>query len=305
MPEKEHISEYLDGFASYMETSTRLSVISRKKYLYEVRRFIKDIGDPPLSEVTARVLQDWNARFYAENFAASTVIQKHSALAKFFTYLFQIEELEYAGRLLSLLQTQVLAPRDKGATREAYALEPERFTKMMDAAGKNLATGLRDRAVLHFLYSTGVRNSELTGLTISDLDLKERMATVHGKRAKTRMVVFDEACQRDLQVWLDDRATWPTSDYVFCSNSGRRMDPSLVSIIVKKASKGAGFRKAVWPHVFRHTAITRLLDAGMYIQDTAVFAGHDDPATTMRYFHQGPQRLKEQYDKATQTTQGE
>ncbi len=104
----------------------------------------------------------------------------------------------------------------------------------------------------------------------------------------------------DLELWLEDRKTWPLhSDYVFCSVDGTRLSTAAVQGIVREANKRAGFRKQVWPHVFRHTRITELLNNGMSLQDTAVMAGHTDVRTTMRYYHQEPSRLKEEYDKAT------
>jgi hypothetical protein len=80
-------TEYLDGFASYMESSTRLLPVTRQRYRYEVAAFAALIGNPSLRDTTPRMLLDWNARFHQAGAAASTVIQKHSALRKFFGYL--------------------------------------------------------------------------------------------------------------------------------------------------------------------------------------------------------------------------
>ena len=194
----------------------------------------------------------------------------------------------------------------KCALLESYGLytisvlEEDRLNRLLDAAGGKVSTGIRDRAMLRFLCSTGVRNFELTGLEMGGLDLQERMATVLGKGDKQRVVVFDAECRRDLDLWLEDRKTWPVhSDCVFCSVDGTRLSTAAVQGIVREANKRAGFRKQVWPHVFRHTRITELLNNGMSLQDTAVMAGHTDVRTTMRYFHQDPSRLKEAYDKAT------
>jgi site-specific recombinase XerD len=300
MSQDKTLTEYLDGFAGYMESSTRLLPVTRQWYRYEVAAFAALIGNPPLRDTTPRMLLDWNARFHQSGAAASTVIQKHSALRKFFGYLEEFEESEQAGRLLNVLRRQMQAPKSKGPVRPAYVLEEDRLNCLLDAAGNKLSTGIRDRAMLHFLYSTRVRNFELTGLEIKGLDLRGRMATVLGKGDKERMIVFDEACQQDLERWLGTRKSMRhPSDYVFCSVDGTRLSTAAVQGIVRDSNKKAGFRKQVWPHVFRHTRITKLLNNGMSLHDTAVMAGHTDVKTTMRYYHQEPSRLREEYDKAT------
>lgn len=299
MAEYEHLSDYVDGFSRYMETATRLLPVTRVRYAYEVRAFAKAVGDPPLNSVTPMLLLAWNARFQEKGSAASTVIQKHAALKKFFGYLEEFGESEHAGRLLRVMQRQLQVPRDRGPVRPAYALEEGRVEMMMNAIGTRLSTGIRDRAIIHFLWSTGVRNSELTGLEMPGLDLRNRLANVVGKGDKERLVVFNAACRDDLATWLDIRKDCTLrSNYVFISISGTRLAARTVNGIVKDAVKLAGFRQEVWPHVFRHTRITELLENGMSLPDTAVMAGHTDPRTTMRYFHQDTSRLKEAYDAA-------
>ncbi len=295
-----HLTDYVDGFSMYMETSTRLLPVTRVRYAYEARAFAAAVGDPPLDEVTPMVLLNWNGRFQEKGSAASTVFQKHAALKRFFTYLEEFAESEHAGRLLRVMQRQLQVPRDKGPVRPAYALEEGRVQMMMNAVGQRLSTGIRDRAIIHFLWATGVRNFELTGMEMAGLDLQSRLANVVGKGDKDRLVVFDVACQQDLAEWLDIRKDCTLrSNYVFISVSGTRLAARTINYIVRGAGKSAGFRQDVWPHVFRHTRITELLNNGMTLQDASVMAGHTDPKTTMRYFHQEPSRLKEAYDAAT------
>ena len=297
----DHLSDHVAGFERYLETATRLLPVTRKRYSYEVRRFAELIGDPPLEEITPMMLLDWNARFHDAGAAASTVVQKHSALRKFFAYCEEFLASENAGRLLRVFQRQLQTPVNKGPVRPPYVLDEEIVKRMLDAIGGRLATGVRDRALVHFLWSTGARNFELTGLTMSALDVEQRLAVIAGKGDKERLVVFDQDCQEDLKRWLERRKTWPNpGDYVFCTVDGARMSGSTVSSIIKQAARRARFRRAVWPHVFRHTRITDLLNRGMSLQDTATMAGHTDVKTTMRYFHQEPEKLRDAYDKATE-----
>ena len=293
----ERLSDYVDAFASFLETTTRLSPVTRTRYCYEVRKFASIIEDPPLEEISPKTLVDWSDRFHTAGAAASTVVQKYSALRRFFSYLEEFEESEKAGSLLRILN-RMQPPVNKGPKRPAYVLEEEVVDQLLDLAGKRKSTGIRDRAIIHFLWAAGVRNFELTGLRTEKLILLDRMATVLGKGDKERLVVFDESCQQDIFNWLEDRQEWPASDFVFCAVAGSRLTTAAVSTLIRETAKRAQLG-AVWAHLFRHTRITELLNGGMSLQDTATMAGHNDIRTTMRYFHQGPEKLKEAYDKAT------
>jgi site-specific recombinase XerD len=79
---------------------------------------------------------------------------------------------------------------------------------MFSAASENPGTGVRDRALVHFLWATGVRRAEVRGLDLGKLDVDERMAIILGKGNKERTVNFNEPCQQDLIQWLEVRPTW-------------------------------------------------------------------------------------------------
>lgn len=291
----------VEGFVRYMATASDLSEGSRARYAYEVERFFK-LVDKGLDQLTPSDILDWNAMLQEGGAARGTVGQKRAALRCFFGYLEEFLENEQAGRLLRamnhLKMPPALAPR-----REPYSLTDDRVQRLLDAAGQHPGVGVRDRAMLHFLWATGARRAELRNLTLGDLALEARLAEVVGKGDKPRTVVFDTACQQDLTRWLEVRATWEVAaeiQEVFISAFGARLNVNTISTIVRECGERAGLRKQLWTHIFRHSRLTDLLNGGMSIQDTAVFAGHTDPATTLAYFHQGAGELKSRYDLATQ-----
>ena len=295
------VNSQIEGFRRYMETASDLSEWSRTRYAYEVEQFFKLVGKG-LAQLTPRDILDWNAMLQDGGAARGTVGQKRAALRQFFTFLEEFEENEHAGRLLRamnhLKMPPALAPR-----REAYALTEDQVESILDAAAERPGVGQRDRALIHFLWATGARRAELRNLTLPNLALEDRLANVVGKGDKPRTVVFDSACQADLVRWLEARATWevgPEVLEVFVSAFGSHLNLNTIGTIVREAGERAGLRKGLWTHIFRHSRLTSLLNGGMSIQDTAVFAGHSDPATTLGYFHQGAGELKSRYDRATQ-----
>jgi site-specific recombinase XerD len=175
--------------------------------------------------------------------------------------------------------------------------------RMIALAGLHVITGARDMAIIHFLWSTGVRRGEVASLMLDDVDLQERVATVVGKGSKERTVVFDEECRHFLETWLLVREeSWPRKDGVenfFINFNGYPLKPQTVSAIVKLCATEAGLADEVWPHLFRHSALTRLLDNGAAVQDVAKLAGHANINTTSHYHHAEEARLRDVYDRAT------
>jgi site-specific recombinase XerD len=282
-----------------METSTTLLPSTRSRYAYEVGLFARIMEVTTLEEITPGLLLQWNTMLHDAGGATGTVGQKHSALVKFFSFLEDFEESEHAGQLLRAMR-RLSPPRATRPRRQTYALEEEQVRRIIAAAAARPGVGVRDRAIVHFIWATGVRRGELVTAKLDDLDLERRVATVTGKGSKPRVVVFDSETQEVLANWIRVRAnSEPKVPNLFISVDGTALNVHTIGAIIKAAAKRARIRKDVWPHLFRHTRITDLLDGGMSLQDTAAFAGHNNVNTTLRYFHEQPDQLRQRYDRAT------
>lgn len=295
------ITEHIDDFGTYLATATRLLEGTRKRYTYEVSRFAAAVGNPDFEQLAPLDLLRWHGDMQTKRMAVGTQGQKHAALRAFCQYMSRFERSSTAKVLLETLE-DIHVPRGAGTRRETHALPERAVEQLLTAALARPHLGIRDHAIIHFLRATGVRRAELRDLKMEHLDLADRMAVVTGKGDKTRPVVFDQACSDALSAWFELREAWrPEADNVFLSARGKALALVTVSEIVRETAAAAGFKGDVWTHIFRHTAVSNLLDRGMAIQDVATFAGHANVATTFRYFHQQPGRLKEEYDKATST----
>jgi site-specific recombinase XerD len=182
--------------------------------------------------------------------------------------------------------------------------EVERLFEVIDLGKK---AGLRDRAMLETLYSTGLRVSELIGLNRSQVDLERREFTVRGKGKKPRIVFLSERCVHWLRVYLADRAdNW---EPVFISFGRNREDQELglgekrrltrvtVEEMVRRAARLAGLGKRVTPHVIRHSFATELLHNGADIRSVQEMLGHSSITTTQIYTHSTNERLREVHEK--------
>ena len=301
------IAACLARFKLYMRTATDLGVLTQARYAYEVAVFARSLGNCSILDVTPQTLLTWNARAWEAGAAPATVRQKHAAVKKFLKYMARFEKVAQAKELLEAFD-EMHIPHARSALgqqrplRVPYSLSRERVDKIHAAAVSNPRVGVRNGAIVTFLWATGVRRAELANLLMRDLDLdpKVRQATVVGKGLKTRVVYFDQDTAEEVARWLADRATWPAQDdTVFLSaDDGCRLTPNTVSAIIRECAHRAGLRKEVWTHLFRHTRVTELLQDGMDLLATAEFLGHSDVNTTKGYYHQDAALLRDQYDRA-------
>ena len=137
-----------------------------------------------------------------------------------------------------------------------------------------------------YAYSTGIRVSELSGLTLADLDLANAELKVRGKGKKERIVPLGEVVREYLERYLARSRpilAGPAEQALFVSNRGRRFHYSNVSFIVRGYGKRAGIAKHVSPHGLRHTCATHLLQGRADIRQIQKILGHASIATTQRY----------------------
>ncbi len=158
--------------------------------------------------------------------------------------------------------------------------------------------GLRDRALLEFLYGTGARISEAVGLDIDDLDLDDGVALLHGKGGKSRLVpIGSKACQALAAYLVRARAGLLTSAQpaVFVNARGGRLSRQSAWTILRTAAERAGVTADVSPHTMRHSFATHLLDGGADVRVVQELLGHASVTTTQVYTKVTVEHLREVY----------
>jgi integrase/recombinase XerD len=159
-------------------------------------------------------------------------------------------------------------------------------------------TGIRDRAILEVLYSTGIRRQEVINLTRQDVNVSAGVIAVRqGKGKKDRFVPIGERALLWVEKYLDDvrpQHALPSSpDNVFLDETGKELDPHKVSRAVKKYVKHANLNKVGSCHLFRHTMATLMLENGADIRFIQQMLGHSMLSTTEIYTHVAIHKLKE------------
>ena len=194
------------------------------------------------------------------------------------------------------------ATGDAAAQTAPEAAAPEAAVKAAPEAEVEAAVALRDAAVLELLYATGIRVSELCGLSAGSFDLGRRTVRVLGKGDKERTVPVGVPALRAVTRWLDEGrpvlATAASGPAVFLGVRGGRLDPRTARRIVHQRLREAGTDRDTGPHGLRHSAATHLLEGGADLRSVQEILGHASPATTQIYTHVSIERLKSSYRQA-------
>lgn len=174
---------------------------------------------------------------------------------------------------------------------ETLLLQPERTSVL----------GIRDRAMLELMYATGLRVSELVGLTLQNINLERGFLVVMGKGSKERAVPLGEAAVTALNEYLSAaRATLldgRESDSLFISSKRRQITRQMLWERIKLYARKAGITKPLSPHVLRHSFATHLLDNGADLRAVQAMLGHADISTTQIYTHVSRERLRKVHEK--------
>jgi integrase/recombinase XerC len=228
----------------------------------------------------------------------SSIARKISTLRSFFKYLVR-EQMVPSNPAKSVSTPKVEKTLPTTLTvDEAFRLmeSPKSISEKSSEGAKE--KGLRDRAILELLYSSGLRVSELVGLNSNQLDLDLGIVRVMGKGRKERIVPVGVKAIEVLKAYLEERGMLKGDEPIFVNSLGGRLTARSVGRLIKKYSRHSGIFRKVSPHSLRHTFATHLLDAGADIREIQEMLGHSSLSTTQRYTHVSMGKLMEVYDKA-------
>ncbi len=228
----------------------------------------------------------------------TSIARKVSALRSFFKYLVREGVIPLnPAKGVSTPKVEKTLPTTL-TVDEAFRLMESPQTICEKASKGSKEKGLRDRAILELLYSSGLRVSELVGLNWRQLDLDLGIVRVMGKGRKERIVPVGTKAVRALEAYLEERGTQEGNEPVFVNSLGGRLTARSVGRLMKKYARHSGIFRKASPHSLRHTFATHLLDAGADIREIQEMLGHSSLSTTQRYTHISTGRLMEVYDKA-------
>jgi integrase/recombinase XerD len=247
-----------------------------------------------LSAVKRDDLVDFLASLYRQKLESKTVARQLVTLRNFFRHA-QIQEL------ISDDPTAHLESPKIRRSLPGY-LRLDEVEKLLELPDQKTALGLRDRAMLEVLYSTGLRVSELTSLRVTDLDMKVGCVRCIGKGDKERIVPVGRKALAIVERYLRDGRTKlmgtgrsGAGAFLFVNRRGGRISRVGVWKIFSAYGRKAKLRIPLTPHMLRHSFATHLLERGADLRSVQLMLGHSDISTTQIYTHVVEERLKQIY----------
>jgi integrase/recombinase XerC len=256
--------------------------------------FLSSRGRGP-EEATPIDARGYLARLREANLSRSSVARRLAAVRSFYTFLIR------RGHAGSSPFTGLRTP--KGEKRLPRFLDEDEVRHLVEAPSTKTLDGLRDRAILETLYSTGMRVSELVAMNAGTIDLLGEAVRTRGKGNKERLVPVGSPAVAAVKEYLDRRRadrrrTLDDRSPLFANRFGGRLTTRSVNRVLKKHILRVGLAGRITPHTLRHTFATHLLNHGADLRAVQELLGHEHLSTTQIYTHVTTQRMKEVYRRA-------
>jgi integrase/recombinase XerD len=295
-PAPRAFADEIDRYLGYVELEKGLSrntAVSYESDLRQAAHFLVKHGAADWTKVTAKHLTAWLHWLSDKKFSPSSQARKLSAVRMLCRHLKKEEVRDddptelLAGPKLRRKLPQTLSAGD--------------MDKLLSTPMGGDAYAIRDRAMLELFYSSGLRISELSGLSLQQVDLENGFVRVFGKGSKERVVPLGGRARDAVSAYLASgrsRLVKPrTGSELFISERGKAISRKTVWVIVKKYARLAGFGKTVKPHLLRHSFATHLLGGGADLRAIQEMLGHASIATTQIYTAVENSRLLDQHAK--------
>lgn len=284
----------LDQYLDHLGKERRLSPHTTSNYrrdLIALRDFCDQSDINEWQQLDIHDIRRFAGTCHRKGLAPRSIQRRLSAIRGLFNYLIR------EGQLKTNPAADVPAP--KAAKRLPNTLDADTMARLLDIPTDD-TEGVRDKAILELLYSSGLRLQELTGLDLENLDLRDCTVRVLGKGNKTRILPIGRYALEALANWLKRRGELAATDEtaVFVGLRGHRISPRVVQSRVTRWARHQGISQRVYPHLFRHSFATHLLESSGDLRGVQELLGHADISTTQIYTHLDFQHLARIYDEA-------
>ena len=296
------MEKYLENFRDYLQFEKNCSPHTVRNYISDLRQYLAFLAEREIKtlEIDRLTIRSWLANLQRK-IGKNSAGRKVASIRGFYRYLLREGEIS-------------LNPMEEVSIPKAEKRLPKFFSvddvfRLMESPKSDKKLVVRDRAILELLYSSGLRVSELTGLNVTDIDMKAEMIKVLGKGNKERMIPIGGKAIKALSAYMEAKKApdnlsdkkkneGEACDAVFLNYRGDRLTPRSVARIVEKYLRKAGVPGKGSPHTLRHSFATHLLDSGADLRGIQELLGHASLSTTQKYTHITTDKLMEVYDKA-------
>ncbi|MGA7226307.1 MAG: site-specific tyrosine recombinase XerD [Candidatus Acidiferrales bacterium] len=284
---------HIRSFLNYLRVEKGLSPNTIQAYRRDMAKFAEFAAKQKLAanQIERRHVVDFLRTLYLRKLDSRSVARHLVTIRHFFRFGFT------EGFINEDPAINIQAPKFRQALPEFLTVEE--VDRLLAQPDVNTTTGLRDKAMIELLYSTGLRVSELCGLKTADLQMEVGCLRCIGKGNKERLVPVGRRALETVQEYL--KKSRPeilgekTSPCLFLGRTGSAINRIIFWKLLGGYGRKAGLRKTLSPHMLRHSFATHLLDRGADLRSVQMMLGHADIATTQIYTHVVEERLKQVY----------
>jgi tyrosine recombinase XerC len=291
------LREQIERYVSTLGVERNLSPFTLRNYRNDLGAFAAFLDEQgvDLEDVSRHTVRAYLAELASQGMARNSVIRKVSTIKGLFRYLDR-EHLIDGNRLLALR-----GPK-KHQRLPSYLQMPQ-LEHLLNAPERDTPQGLRDRAILELLFSSGVRVSELVQLDWRDLGPESAEVIVRGKGDKERRVFIGHPARAAIHLYLKEGRPKLIpgrirSGALFLNRNGGRLSARSIQKLVRQYAMKAGIEQRTYPHLLRHSFATHMLENGAELRVVQELLGHASVNTTQIYTHVSQARQKEVYDQA-------
>jgi integrase/recombinase XerC len=296
----------IGDFLDYLHYERNTSANTIEAYRDDLESFVGFLTDEywttpretlDLANVDHLTVRAWLAHLGRRKLARSSIARKLSALRSFFKFLLRegVVTANPARSVATPKKEKYLPAVMQGGEIALLLEQPDAATRL----------GARDLAWLELLYAAGLRVSELVGIDVDDLELRQRLVKVHGKGSKERIVPFGRKAAAAIAEWLARRGEIVAAhgegseeQPLFVNYRGGRLTARSVRRLLDVYVRRAALRSGISPHTLRHSFATHLLNAGADLRTIQELLGHVSLSTTQKYTHLSDSKLLEVYRKS-------
>lgn len=297
MKSEADIKKYIEQFIMFLATERGLST----NYQLLVRRNLEKLSDwvikqkqfIDLNDITTDELSRYLQTRKKDGLASSSIRQHIVSIKIFFRFLCKKTIIsEDVAEGLFAPQPEALLPK---------TINQEEVGNLLESIATNNPLGMRDRAMIELLYSSGLRLGEIIEALLENLYLDEGHIRVTGKGNKTRIIPIGKKAIEEINYYLEkgrkNLVNSKSSSHIFLSIRGTKLSPSRIWQIVRERSKRANLKQPIHPHQLRHSFATHLLSGGADLRIIQEMLGHADISTTQVYTHVDEKGLKKIHKK--------
>ncbi len=270
-------SKYLKEYIEYLRDIKKFSLNTIKAYRQDIEQFYNYLKENKL-KIGRDVIKDFISIIFLRTKNKATVSRKIYAIRSFFSFLMK------KGKLKENPFDFINTPKiDK---KIPQILTEKEMIMFLDSLSQENFFKLRNKACFELLYATGLRVSELTNLKVQDIDFTECVLRVMGKGKKERIVPFNDKARDILLKYLDEAEIKfkVKNEFIFLNSRGEKITERSVERIVQKSYKEVmKSNKRIYPHLFRHSFATHLLQRGANLRVIQELLGHENLSTTEKY----------------------